>query len=61
MATKPNDVEEDATTVRTSVSLPSWMDQRLEEIAERTFSSKSQVVRRFVAHGIEREDAGAAS
>lgn len=61
MATKPNDVEEDTTTVRTSVSLPSWMDQRLEEIAERTFSSKSQVVRRFLAQALEAEAAEAIS
>jgi metal-responsive CopG/Arc/MetJ family transcriptional regulator len=55
-----NDVESDATSLRSSILFPAWMNRQLQEIAARTFSSRSQVIRRFVAEGLERESAASA-
>jgi metal-responsive CopG/Arc/MetJ family transcriptional regulator len=55
-----NDVEADATSLRSSILIPAWMDRQLTEIAARTLSSRSQVIRRLLAEGLEREAAKAA-
>ncbi len=36
---------------------PAWMEARLDAIAQRTYSSRSQVIRRLLAEALEREDA----
>lgn len=57
MASDRNHDEATATTVRSSILLPEWMDRRVTEISARTFSSRSQVIRQMVAEALEREDA----
>jgi len=52
-----NQDEEIATYLRSSVQLPPGMTERLDAIARRTFSSRSQVIRRLLAEGLEREPA----
>lgn len=51
----PNNVEETETLSRSSVQLPVWMNERLDDIARRAFSSRSQVIRRMLADALERE------
>lgn len=55
MPENPNEVESGATNVRSSIMYPRWMEARVDAIAERTFSSRAQVIRRFIAEGLERE------
>jgi hypothetical protein len=55
MSTNPNDDEATATLMRTSVQMPLWMWRWLGEKAERTYSSRAQVVRRLLAEAHERE------
>lgn len=55
MDAKPNDVEEDATSLRSSILIPAWMERRITEIAARTLSSRSQVIRRLLAEALARE------
>ena len=55
----PNDVAEPETLLRSAVQLPPRMVERLDAIARRTFSSRSQVIRRLLAEALEREPAGA--
>lgn len=52
-----NEGEVDATSLRSSILLPAWMTERLDAIARRTLSSRSQVIRRLVAEALERETA----
>lgn len=61
MRTKPKQVEPIVTTVRSSYSLPSWIDRQIADIAARTFSTKSQVARRLLAKALESERAEAAA
>lgn len=58
MPEQPNDDTESQTLTRSSVQLPPWMTRRLDEIAERTYSSRSQVIRRLLAEALERDTAG---
>lgn len=60
MPAEPNDVELDATSVRSSILIPAWMEARLDAIARRTFSSRSQVIRRLLDKALEIEDAAEA-
>lgn len=53
MPTSPNDVEADATSVRSSILIPAWMEAQIDAEARRTFSSRSQVIRRLVAFALE--------
>lgn len=55
MPDNPIDVEETETLIRSSVQLPPWMVAGLDAVARRTFSSRSQVIRRMVAEALERE------
>lgn len=55
MGTNTNQDEVAAPLLRTSVQFPGWMWDRLGEIADRTFSSRAQVIRRLVGEGLERE------
>lgn len=55
MSSNPNDVEQDATSLRSSILIPSWMERRIADIAARTLSSRSQVIRRLLADALERE------
>lgn len=57
MPANPNDVDEDATSLRSSILIPAWMERRIAEIATRTLSSRSQVIRRLLAEALEREPA----
>jgi metal-responsive CopG/Arc/MetJ family transcriptional regulator len=50
-----NEDEESATSLRSSIYFPPWMTRRLDAIAQKTLSSRSQVIRRLVAEGLERE------
>lgn len=52
-----NEDEGDATLLRSSVQLPPWMTRRLEAMARRTLSTRSQVIRRLLAEALEREPA----
>ena len=61
MPQNPNDVDLDATSVRSSILIPAWMDARLDVMAQRTLSSKSQVIRRLLAEALEREPVEVAS
>ena len=54
-----NEDEADATSLRSSILLPGWMTDRLDTIARRTLSSRSQVIRRLLAEALEREPAEA--
>lgn len=45
MPVKPNDVDEGATSIRSSVMLPVWMDEQIARIAARRFSSRAQIIR----------------
>jgi hypothetical protein len=55
MESNPNDVETDATSLRSSILIPAWMERRIGEIAARTLSSRSQVIRRLLSEALERE------
>lgn len=55
MPTDRNDVEGTEILIRSSVTLPRWMAVRLDAVARRTLSSRSQVIRRMVAEALERE------
>jgi hypothetical protein len=55
MSTNPNDVEEDATRVRSSILIDAWMEARIAAIARRTFSTRSQVIRQLLAKALEGE------
>ena len=55
MAANPNQDEEATTLMRTSVQMPGWMWDRLGDIADRTFSSRSQVMRRLLAEALDRD------
>jgi metal-responsive CopG/Arc/MetJ family transcriptional regulator len=61
MPANPNDVELDATSVRSSILIPAWMEDRIARIAERTLSSRSQVIRRLLAEALGREGASEAA
>ena len=39
--------------LRTSVNLPIWMEQEIGQIAKRTFSSRSQVIRQLLGEALE--------
>lgn len=56
MPAKPNDVDPSATSVRSSIQIPTWMDARIDAIAQRTYSSRAQVIRRLLAEALEREE-----
>jgi metal-responsive CopG/Arc/MetJ family transcriptional regulator len=55
MDSNRNEDEETATSVRSSILIPGWMEARIAEISRRTFSSRSQVIRRLLADALERE------
>lgn len=57
MDSNRNEDEVDATSLRSSILIPGWMTDRLEAIARRTLSSRSQVIRRLLAEALEREPA----
>ncbi len=61
MASEPNEDTVSATSLRSSVYLPDWMERELTEIARRTFSSRSAVIRRLLAEGLNREREALAS
>ncbi len=51
--------EVDATSLRSSILLPAWMTERLDVMARKTLSSRSQVIRRLLAEALDREPAEA--
>jgi metal-responsive CopG/Arc/MetJ family transcriptional regulator len=55
MSPDRNEDEEAATSVRSSILIPNWMEERIAVIARRTLSSRSQVVRRLLAEALSRE------
>lgn len=57
MESERNEDDVTATLLRSSVQLPGWMADRLDEIAKRTLSSRAQVIRRLIAEGLDREPA----
>ncbi len=52
-----NEDEVTATSVRSSILIPDWMEAQISEISRRTLSSRSQVIRRLLAEALEREPA----
>lgn len=58
MPEQPHDDMESQTLIRSSVQLPPRMTEQLDDIARRTFSSRSQVIRRLLSEALEREAAG---
>lgn len=56
MPAKPNDVEEDATSVRSSILIPAWMEARIDAEAKRTLSTRSQVIRQLLAFALEHRE-----
>lgn len=61
MASEPNEDTVNATSMRSSVYLPEWMERALTEIARRSYSSRSAVIRRLLAESLAREHTAGAS